>query len=63
MCDDCMIEELQLNEADFDIESLDLIMDALYKADHLRRLSLSKNMITREICEHLSVMPERLHYF
>ena len=52
-----MIEELELNEADIDIESLDIIMDALYKADHLRRLSLSKNMLTDRICQNLSVLP------
>jgi len=45
-----MIEELVLNEADFDIDSLDLIMEALYKADHLRRLSLSKNQLNNSIC-------------
>ena len=60
---DCMVEELQLNEAEFDIESLDIIMEALYKADHLRRLSLSKNILNFNICEHLSVMPTRLHIF
>lgn len=59
----CRIEELELNEADFDIESLDIIMDALYKADHLRRLSLSKNMLTSNICEHLAKMPTSLHSF
>ena len=57
----CRIEELELNEADFDIESLDIIMDALYKADQLRRLSLSKNMLTSNICEHLAKMPMNLH--
>ena len=48
--DDCMIEELVLNEADFDIESIDIIMEALYKADHLKSLSLSKNQLTNSIC-------------
>lgn len=50
MKNDCMIEELELNEADFDISSLDMIMEALYKADHLRRLSLAKNELTLQIC-------------
>ena len=61
--DNCQIEELELNEADFDIESLDIIMEALYQADHLRRLSLSKNILTKNICEHLSRMPTSLHKF
>ena len=52
-----------MNEADFKVESLDTIMEALYKADHLAKLSLSKNLITAEICQHLSVMPQRLHHF
>jgi Ran GTPase-activating protein (RanGAP) involved in mRNA processing and transport len=47
---DCMLEELELNEADINIESLDVIMEALYKADHLRRLSLSKNFLDEKIC-------------
>ena len=61
--DTCLIEELELNEADFDIESLDIIMEALYMADHLRRLSLSKNILTTNICEHLAKMPTSLHSF
>ena len=52
-----MIEELELNEADIDLESLDIIMNALYKADYLRRLSLSKNMLSNNICQNLSVLP------
>ena len=47
---DCMIEELELNEADLDIEILDEIMESLYKADHLRRLSLAKNYLSVNIC-------------
>ena len=58
---DCMLEELELNEADINIESLDIIMEALYKADHLRRLSLSKNFLDEKICQHLSDLPNRLH--
>jgi hypothetical protein len=27
--EECAIEELELNEADFDIESLDIVMEAL----------------------------------
>lgn len=61
--DDCMIEELELNEADVDIETLDVIMEAIYKADHLRRLSLAKNPLDFAICQHLSQMPLKLHNF
>ena len=53
----CMLEELQINEADLDVESIDIIMDALYKADHLKRLSLSKNLLTYTLCQHLSIVP------
>lgn len=60
---DCMIEELELNEADLDIEILDEIMESLYKADHLRRLSLAKNYLSVNICQHLSKMPKMLHKF
>lgn len=55
--DDCLIEELELSEADIDIEALDEIMAALVKADNLRRLSLSKNELDVSICDHLSLMP------
>jgi Ran GTPase-activating protein (RanGAP) involved in mRNA processing and transport len=58
-----MLEELELNEADINMESLDVIMEALYKADHLRRLSLSKNCLDEGICQHLSDLPSRLHNF
>ena len=58
-----MIEELVLNEADFDIDSIDIIMEALYKADHLKSLSLSKNQLSNSICQHLSQIPKRLHHF
>ena len=58
---ECAIEELELNEAYFELESLDIVMEALVKADHLRRLSLNKNILTFPICEHLSTMPSRLH--
>ena len=37
--------------------SLDAIMEALYTADHLCRLSLSNNKLNAEVCGHLSVMP------
>ena len=47
---DCEIEELELNEADIGVEELDLIMEALYKADHLKRLSLAKNELSVTIC-------------
>lgn len=45
-----MVEELELNEADLDIESLDYIMESMYKANHLRRLSLAKNTLDVNIC-------------
>jgi|APSaa5957512535_1039671.scaffolds.fasta_scaffold324004_1 hypothetical protein len=45
-----MLEELELNEADLDIESLDYIMESLYSADHLRRLSIAKNTLDINIC-------------
>jgi Ran GTPase-activating protein (RanGAP) involved in mRNA processing and transport len=38
-------------------------MEALYKADNLRKLSLSKNELDASICDHLSLMPTRLHKF
>jgi Ran GTPase-activating protein (RanGAP) involved in mRNA processing and transport len=60
---DCMLEELELNEADLDIESLDLIMESLCKADHLKKLTLAKNTLDVNICERLSKFPERLHNF
>lgn len=61
--DECLIEELELNEADIDIEALDEIMAALCKADNLRRLSLAKNELTSSICDHLRILPQQLHKF
>ena len=48
--DGCLLEELQLNQADIEVDSLDIILNALYHADHLRGLSLSKNFLTKTIC-------------
>jgi hypothetical protein len=47
---DCMLEELELNEADLNIESLDLIMESVCKADHLKKLTLAKNTLDVNIC-------------
>ena len=52
--DDCMLEELEINEADINVESIDLIMDSLFKRDTLIRLSLAKNELNLAICQHLS---------
>lgn len=60
---DCMLEELELNEADVDVATIEIIMEAIYKADHLRRLSLAKNILNQQLCAHLSQMPRRLHKF
>jgi len=60
---DCMLEELELNEADLNIESLDLIMESVCKADHLKKLTLAKNTLDVNICQHLSKLPHRLHHF
>ena len=59
----CNIEQLALNQADFDIDTLDTIMEALCKADHLHKLSLAKNILNVNICSHLSEIPKRLHHF
>ena len=45
-----MVEELKLNDADFDDETLNIIMEALYKANHLRKLILAKNPLNSVIC-------------
>lgn len=55
--DECKIEELELNEADIHIDALDEIMGALYKADHLVKLSLTKNELDETICDHLKFLP------
>jgi hypothetical protein len=51
---DCLIEEFELNEAEVEFETLQVIMEAFFKADHLRRLSLSKNSLSPEICSILT---------
>ena len=48
--EECVMEELEINEADINVESLDEIMEALYSRDTLRRLSLSKNELNHTIC-------------
>ena len=48
--DDCMLEELELHEADIDVEGIDLIMEALCVRDTLVRLSLSKNELNLTLC-------------
>ena len=60
---DCMLEELELNEADLNIESLDLIMESVCTADHLKKLTLAKNTLDVNICKHISTLPNRLHHF
>jgi hypothetical protein len=47
---DCMLEELEINEADLNIECLDLIMESICKADHLKKLTLAKNTLDINIC-------------
>ena len=54
---DCLIEEFELNEAEVECNTLDIIMEAFYKADHLRRLSLSKNSLSAQSCQILSAIP------
>ena len=58
-----MLEELELNEADIDVESVDLIMEALTSRDTLKRLSLAKNELNKTLCQHLSKLPSMLHNF
>ena len=48
--ENCNIQQLELIEADFHIDTLDIIMEATYKADHLMKLSLAKNIL--DIAHH-----------
>lgn len=48
--EECMLEELEINEADINVEAIDEIMEALYSKDTLRRLSLSKNELDLTMC-------------
>ena len=50
----CCVEELEFNEAEIDQESLSVILEALFKRDTLRRLSLAKNEMVDELCMQLS---------
>jgi len=50
----CCVEELEFNEAEIDQESLNVILEALFKRDTLRRLSLAKNEMSDELCVILS---------
>ena len=47
----CMIEELEINEAEIDCETIDIILRGTFKADHLKRLSLSKNYLSPDIIQ------------
>lgn len=58
-----MLEELEINEADIDVDALDIVMEALQHRDTLVRLSLSKNELDQTICQHLSNLPSKLHNF
>lgn len=60
---DCQLEELEINEADINVEAIDMIMEALYQRDTLKRLSLAKNELNLTICQHLSQLPSSLHQF
>jgi hypothetical protein len=45
---------LELNEANLDKSSLDLILEALYKRKTIKKLSLAKNYFTDFMYESLS---------
>ena len=60
---DCMLEELELNEADLELDSLNLIMESVCTADHLKKLTLAKNTLDVNICKLLTTLPHRLHHF
>lgn len=61
--EDCMLEELEINEADIDVDALDIVMEALKERKTLVKISLSKNELDKTICKHLSKLPSHLPNF
>ena len=59
----CMIEELVLNQTDLDNESLTNIMNSFLVAVNLKKMSLSMNLLDVMACKHLSVIMQTQNRF
>jgi len=59
-----MIEQLEISEAEIDdVETIRAILGSAFKADHLRRLSLSKNCLSTECIKCVEdVLTKRNHF-
>jgi Ran GTPase-activating protein (RanGAP) involved in mRNA processing and transport len=60
---DCKIEEFVMKEAEVEADALMQIMEAFFKTNQMRKLNLSKNSLSPQICSILSKVSIKLNHF